>query len=62
MAALELYYFEPNMLQIPNDSIKDSEVDYRLENDILLTFSKDVTPVASFPPSQQSWVGQIDVT
>ena len=27
MAALELYYFEPNMTQTPNDGIEDSEVD-----------------------------------
>ena len=27
MAALELYYFESNMTQTPNDGIEDSEVD-----------------------------------
>ena len=27
MAALGQYYFEPDMLQTPNDSIEDSEVD-----------------------------------
>ena len=62
MATLELHYFKPNMLQTPNAGIKDSEVDNRLERDILLTFSKDAKLVAGFPFSQQSWAGQTDVT
>ena len=32
MVALDQYYFEPNMLQIPfNDRIEDSEVENSLE-------------------------------
>ena len=62
MATLQLHYFKPNMLQTPNAGIKDSEVDNRLERDILLTFSKDAKLVAGFPFSQQSWAGQTDVT
>lgn len=62
MATLQLHYFKPNMLQTPNAGIKDSEVDNRLERDILLTFSKDAKSVAGFPSSQQSWAGQTDVT
>ena len=43
MAALEPYYFEPNMLRAPeNDSIEDSEVDNRLKKIILLTLQSQL--------------------
>ena len=53
MAALEPYYFEPNMLQSPkNDSTKDSEVsevDNRLEKIHFADLVKDAKSVAGFP-------------
>ena len=51
MVALDQYYFEPNMLQIPfNDRIEDSEVENSLEKKIIdfADLVKDAKKIAGF--------------
>jgi len=62
MAALEPYYFEPNMLQISNESIEDSEVDNRLEKIDFADLVNGAKSVAGFSPSCQFQVGLNDFT
>jgi len=63
MAALEPYYFEPNMLQSPkNDSTKDSEVGNHLEKIHFGDLVKDAKSLAGFSASHQFQVGQNDIT
>ena len=61
MAALELYYFEPNMSQTPNDGIEDSEVHNCLKKIDFADLVKDAKSVAAFSSSCQFQIGQNDV-
>ena len=61
MAASEPYYFDPNMLQTPNDSIEDIEMNNRFKIEFA-DLVKDAKSVGGFFPSRRFRVGRNDVT